>query len=88
MELQKVKYHSLTEHTRTRDFPGGPVAKTPRSQCRGPRFNPWSGNETYHTTTKEPPCCNEDLAQSNKFFKNLRVTSIIQSTRRRGSKKR
>ena len=27
-----------------RDFPGGPVAKTPCSQCRGPRFDPWSGN--------------------------------------------
>ena len=26
-----------------RDFPGGPVAKTPCSQSRGPRFNPWSG---------------------------------------------
>ena len=26
------------------DFPGGPVAKTPRFQCRVPRFNPWSGN--------------------------------------------
>ena len=26
-----------------RDFPGGPVAKTPHSQCRGPRFTPWSG---------------------------------------------
>ena len=24
------------------DFPGGPVAKTPRSQCKGPRFDPWS----------------------------------------------
>ena len=23
-----------------RDFPGGPVAKTARSQCRGPRFVP------------------------------------------------
>ena len=28
----------------TRDFPGGAVVKTPRSQCRGPGFNPWSGN--------------------------------------------
>ena len=28
----------------TRDFFGGPVAKTPRSQCRGPGFNPWPGN--------------------------------------------
>ena len=24
-----------------RDFPGGPVGKTPRSQCRGPGFDPW-----------------------------------------------
>ena len=27
-----------------RDFPGGPVAKTPHSQGRGPGFSPWSGN--------------------------------------------
>ena len=27
-----------------RDFPAGPVAKTLRSQHRGPQFNPWSGN--------------------------------------------
>ena len=26
------------------DFPGGPVVKTPHSQCRGPGFDPWSGN--------------------------------------------
>ena len=26
------------------DFPGGPVAKSVCSQCRGPEFNPWSGN--------------------------------------------
>ena len=26
------------------DFPGGPVAKTLCSQCRGSRFNPWPGN--------------------------------------------
>ena len=25
-------------------FPGGPVAKTLHSQCRGPKFHPWSGN--------------------------------------------
>ena len=24
------------------DFPGGPVAKTLHSQCRGPGLNPWS----------------------------------------------
>ena len=27
-----------------RDFPGGPMAKTPCSQCRGPGLNLWSGN--------------------------------------------
>ena len=27
-----------------RDLPGGLVVKTLRSQCRGPRFNPWWGN--------------------------------------------
>ena len=26
------------------DFAGGPMAKTLHSQCREPRFNPWSGN--------------------------------------------
>ena len=26
------------------DFPGGPLAKTSCSQCRGPGFRPWSGN--------------------------------------------
>ena len=27
-----------------RDFPGGLAAKTPRSQRRGPGFDPWWGN--------------------------------------------
>ena len=27
-----------------RDFPGGPAVKTPCSQCRGPRFDPWLGD--------------------------------------------
>jgi len=35
-----------------RDFPGGPVAKTPCSQCRRPGFNPYSGNLILHVTTK------------------------------------
>lgn len=33
--------HSLTAN---RGFPGGPVAKTPHSQCREPRCDPWSAN--------------------------------------------
>ena len=27
-------------------FLRGPVAKTPRSQCKGPGFDSWSGNTT------------------------------------------
>jgi len=56
-----------------RDFSGGPMAKTPCSQCRGPRFNPWSGNEiphaatkNLHASTKVPACCNEDPVLPNK----------------------
>ena len=26
------------------DFPGGPVVKTPSSQCKGPTFHSWLGN--------------------------------------------
>ena len=36
-EERQFKYH-------WRNFPGGPVAKTPHSQCRGSGFDPWSGN--------------------------------------------
>ena len=42
------------------DFPGSPVAKTPCSQCRGPGFDPWPGNQMPHATTRDPACCNED----------------------------
>ena len=37
-----------------RDFPGGPVVKTPGTQCRGPNFNPWSGK-------KDPASCGHGL---------------------------
>ena len=30
--------------THSWDFLGGPVAKILHFQCRGPRFDPWSGN--------------------------------------------
>ena len=29
---------------RDQDFPGSPAVKTPRFQCRGRGFDPWSGN--------------------------------------------
>ena len=33
-----------------KDFPGGPVVKTPHFQCRGQVFDPWLGNKDpiYH----------------------------------------
>ena len=34
----------LLQSLQESDFPGGPVAKTLHSQCRGPRFDPLSGN--------------------------------------------
>ena len=49
-----------------RDFPGGTVEKTLCSQCRGPRFDPWSGRgigfhfhaatRSSRAATKEPVC--------------------------------
>ena len=47
--LQMRKLRSAVESTTSKtflfeDFPGGPVAKIPCSQCRGPGFYPWSGN--------------------------------------------
>ena len=38
------------------DSTGGTVTKTPSSQCRGPRFDPWSGG----MVVKNPPA-NGDL---------------------------
>ena len=39
-----VQAHSRYSINARRDFPGGPVAKTPSCQCRGVGFDPWSGN--------------------------------------------
>ena len=44
-----------------RDFPGGPVGKAPLSQCRGPGFNPWSGNQIPHAATKDPTQPNKKM---------------------------
>ena len=35
---------SFIKNSSIGDFPDGPVTKTLHSQCRGPRFNPWSRN--------------------------------------------
>ena len=34
------------------DFSGGPMAKIPCSQCKGPGFDPWLGNQTQHASTR------------------------------------
>ena len=49
------------------DFPGGPVAKTPRSQCRGPGFDAWSGNWIPHAATKDLAC--QQVKTSNAAMK-------------------
>ena len=44
-QLKTITYiYQLLYKNLMGDFPGGPVAKTSCSQCREPRFNPWSGN--------------------------------------------
>ena len=43
LDLNKIKTF-VHERTLLKGFPGGPVAKTLRSQCRGPGIDPWSGN--------------------------------------------
>ena len=35
---------ALCQEWEQRGLPGGPVTKISHSQCRGPRFDPWSGN--------------------------------------------
>ena len=55
----------VTETSVKRNFLGVSVAKTPCSQCRGPRFDPYSGNQildaaakSLHVTTKDSACLN------------------------------
>ena len=36
----------------SQEFLGGAVAKTPYNECKGPGFNPCSGNQILQTTTK------------------------------------
>ena len=46
-DLGKRGYFSFStggKEERVEDFPGGPVIKTPHSQCRGHGFDPWLGD--------------------------------------------
>ena len=44
-------------------FHGGSVVKTLRSQCRGPGFNPWLGNQIPHAATKKISCATTETQQ-------------------------
>ena len=58
-QAHKVKGENVcSEVTKdaSRDFLGGPVAKTPCSQCRRLRFDPWSENLV--SKWLDPTCCN------------------------------
>ena len=49
-------------------FPTGPVAKTPSSHCRRPKFYPWSGNQIPHAAT-DPVCSTKTCgSQISRFF--------------------
>ena len=52
-------------HTRMRDLPGRPVARTLHSQCGGPGFDPRSGSWVIHaeaeSSHKDPTRCNWNL---------------------------
>ena len=71
------------------DFPGGTVAKTPHSQCRGPRFSAWLGNNetptatanSFLATTKE--FVSKESACQNLKVKNLKKKKIPPITNRR-----
>jgi len=55
-------YRGRYRSDETGDCPGGPVAKTPRFQCRGPGFDPCSRNEIPHVRTKGAAMKIEDLS--------------------------
>ena len=65
-----------------RDFPGGPVVKTPCSPCRGCRFDPLSGNsdpaclgQKKKNIVKMTPFVLYILCHNLIFFKPIRIPS-------------
>ena len=41
--IKILKFH-IKKKKKRRGLSGSPVVETPHSQCRGPGFDPWSGN--------------------------------------------
>ena len=48
--------------------------KTSCSQCRGPGFNPWSGNQIPHATTKSSHAATEKKKKKRSRMLNLKET--------------
>ena len=44
LKLYLFSLKDAIKNMKDRDFPGGPVVKTPHSQCRGHGFDPWLEN--------------------------------------------
>ena len=63
------------------DFPGGPVFKTPCSQCRVHGINPWSGNS-------EPTCCIATPKKKSPYYRGCRCIhkNVYDSTVHHGLK--
>ena len=60
---QALSQHACNE-IKKRDFPGCLVTKTLCSQCRGPGFDPWSGNFPGGSDVKRLPTMRETRVQS------------------------
>ena len=63
------------------DFPGGPVAKTPLSPCRGHGFNHWSGNQIPRAAAEVATCRNLDPAQRKNPLKKKKIQPPASSSR-------
>ena len=61
-----IDYREKWKHRKVWDFPGGPVGKTLPSQCKGPRFDPRSGNYILHATTKSSHAATKILHAATK----------------------
>ena len=68
--LQENCWGTYFKNTDSGDFfPGGPVSKTLHSQCRGPGFDPWSGNWIPRAATKSLHEATKDLTPSNRDWR-------------------
>ena len=72
MYILFFRLFSIIRHYR--EFPGGPVAKTLYSQCRGPGFNPWSGNWIPQATAKTK---NSQINKNKYIFKKNKTLLIV-----------